>query len=94
MPEPPPDQACGQNRVRGEAQDDGQRELHERITRVEPARDGWSEAEQREPEREGVRVGTASAPVVLGSIQAAGKKPMNAADWARGARLDEAAQAQ
>jgi methionyl-tRNA formyltransferase len=45
-------------------------------------------------ERDGVRVGTASAPVVLGRIQAPGKKPMNAADWARGARLDEAAQAQ
>jgi methionyl-tRNA formyltransferase len=45
-------------------------------------------------ERDGVRVGTASAPVVLGRIQAPGKKPMNAADWARGARLDEAAHAQ
>jgi methionyl-tRNA formyltransferase len=45
-------------------------------------------------DRDGVRVGTASAPVVLGRIQAPGKKPMNAADWARGARLDEAAQAQ
>jgi methionyl-tRNA formyltransferase len=32
--------------------------------------------------------------VVLGRIQAPGKKSMNAADWARGARLDEAAQAQ
>jgi methionyl-tRNA formyltransferase len=41
-----------------------------------------------------VRVGTASAPVVLGGIQPPGKKPMNAADWARGARLDESAQAQ
>ena len=45
-------------------------------------------------ERDGVRVGTASAPVVLGRIQPPGKKPMNAADWARGARLDEAARAQ
>jgi methionyl-tRNA formyltransferase len=45
-------------------------------------------------ERDGVRVGTASAPVVLGRIQPPGKKPMSAADWARGARLDEAAQAQ
>jgi len=45
-------------------------------------------------ERDGVRVGTGSAPVVLGHIQPPGKKPMNAADWARGARLDEAAQAQ
>ena len=38
--------------------------------------------------RKEVRVGTGSQPVVLGVIQAPGKKPMNAADWARGARLD------
>lgn len=44
-------------------------------------------------ERDGVRVGTASAPVVLGQIQPPGKKPMNAADWARGARLEEAVRA-
>ena len=36
-----------------------------------------------------VRVGTGSLPVLLGQIQPPGKKPMNAADWARGARLDE-----
>ncbi|RAV15712.1 methionyl-tRNA formyltransferase [Mycolicibacterium sp. GF69] len=46
------------------------------------------------PARDGVRVGTASAPVLLGPIQPPGKKPMNAADWARGARLDEAARAE
>ncbi len=45
-------------------------------------------------DRDGVRVGTASEPVLLGHIQPPGKKPMNAADWARGARLDEAARAQ
>jgi methionyl-tRNA formyltransferase len=45
-------------------------------------------------ERDGVRVGTASEPVLLGRIQPPGKKPMNAADWARGARLEEAARAQ
>jgi methionyl-tRNA formyltransferase len=45
-------------------------------------------------DRDGVRVGTASAPVVLGQIQPPGKKPMSAADWARGARFDEAARAQ
>jgi methionyl-tRNA formyltransferase len=44
--------------------------------------------------RDGVRVGTASVPVLLGMIQPPGKKPMNAADWARGARLDESAQAE
>jgi methionyl-tRNA formyltransferase len=38
-------------------------------------------------DRDGVRVGTASQPVQLGEIQPPGKKPMNAADWARGARL-------
>ena len=45
-------------------------------------------------ERKGVQVGTGSQPVVLGVIQAPGKKPMNAADWARGARLDESVRAQ
>jgi methionyl-tRNA formyltransferase len=45
-------------------------------------------------QRAGVRVGTASSPVVLGRIQAPGKKPMNAADWARGAHLDEVAHAE
>lgn len=44
--------------------------------------------------RDGVRVGTGSHPVVLDRIQPPGKKPMIAADWARGARLadDERAQ--
>ena len=36
-----------------------------------------------------VWVGTGSAPVQLGSVQPPGKKAMAAADWARGARLDE-----
>jgi methionyl-tRNA formyltransferase len=45
-------------------------------------------------ERKGVHVGTGSHPVLLGQLQAPGKKPMDAADWARGARLDEAAHAQ
>jgi methionyl-tRNA formyltransferase len=45
-------------------------------------------------ERKGVHVGTGSQPVLLGQIQPPGKKLMNAADWARGARLDESAQAQ
>jgi methionyl-tRNA formyltransferase len=40
-------------------------------------------------QRSRVRVGTGSLPVLLGQIQPPGKKPMNAADWARGARLDE-----
>jgi methionyl-tRNA formyltransferase len=45
-------------------------------------------------ERHGVHIGTGSQPVVLGVIQPTGKKPMNASDWARGARLDESARAQ
>ncbi|MDF2827178.1 MAG: fmt 1, partial [Mycobacterium sp.] len=40
-----------------------------------------------------VHVGTASSPVTLGWIQPPGKKPMAAADWARGARLDDTARA-
>jgi methionyl-tRNA formyltransferase len=45
-------------------------------------------------ERNGVHIGTGSQPVLLGQIQPPGKKLMNAADWARGARLDEATRAQ
>jgi methionyl-tRNA formyltransferase len=45
-------------------------------------------------DRHGVRIGTASQPVLLDRIQAPGKKQMNAADWARGARLDDDARAQ
>ncbi|RDH76727.1 methionyl-tRNA formyltransferase [Mycolicibacterium moriokaense] len=44
-------------------------------------------------DRRGVRVGTASQPVLLGSVQPPGKKQMDAAAWARGARLDDAATA-
>lgn len=40
-------------------------------------------------EKAGVLIGTGSAPVRLGMVQPPGKKLMNAADWARGARLDE-----
>lgn len=36
-----------------------------------------------------IHIGTASDAVLLGTVQPPGKKPMNAADWARGARLDE-----
>jgi methionyl-tRNA formyltransferase len=45
-------------------------------------------------ERAGVLIGTSSQPVRLGLIQPPGKKEMNAADWARGARLDESAHAE
>jgi methionyl-tRNA formyltransferase len=39
-------------------------------------------------ERTRVLAGTATTPVILGEVRAAGKKPMAAADWARGARLE------
>lgn len=37
-------------------------------------------------ERDRVLAGTASGPVLLGDVQQPGKRPMPAADWARGAR--------
>jgi methionyl-tRNA formyltransferase len=43
--------------------------------------------------RHGVQVGTGSRPVLLGEVQPPGKKPMPAAAWARGARLDQTAYA-
>ncbi len=39
-------------------------------------------------ERTQVLAGTATTPVILGEIRAAGKKPMPATDWARGLRLE------
>lgn len=39
-------------------------------------------------ERKRVLVGTATDPVVLGDVQAQGKKRMSATDWARGARIE------
>lgn len=44
-------------------------------------------------ERSAVRVGTGSHPVLLGQVQPPGKKPMAAADWTRGARLDDGVRA-
>jgi methionyl-tRNA formyltransferase len=38
-------------------------------------------------DRDGVLVGTATTAVRLGDVQPPGKKPMPAADWARGARI-------
>jgi methionyl-tRNA formyltransferase len=38
-------------------------------------------------ERSQVLAGTATTPVVLGEVRAAGKKPMPATDWARGLRI-------
>ena len=39
-------------------------------------------------DRSGVAVGTATSEVRLGTVQPPGKRPMPAADWARGARLE------
>ncbi|WP_299445505.1 methionyl-tRNA formyltransferase [uncultured Phycicoccus sp.] len=39
------------------------------------------------PTKRAVFVGTASGPVVLGEVRPHGKKPMAAADWARGVRI-------
>ncbi|MFG1609027.1 methionyl-tRNA formyltransferase [Actinoplanes sp. NPDC049265] len=39
-------------------------------------------------ERTQVFAGTATTPVALGEVRAAGKKPMSATDWARGLRLE------
>ena len=43
-------------------------------------------AGELEVDKNRVRVGTASCAVVLGEVRAQGKKPMSAADWARGTR--------
>jgi methionyl-tRNA formyltransferase len=40
-------------------------------------------------DRHAVLVGTSTDPVLLGEVQPQGKRPMPAADWARGARLPE-----
>jgi len=53
-----------------------------------------TEADGLEPgvlaaDRAGVRVGTGSQELILGQVQPPGKKAMAAADWARGARLEE-----
>ncbi len=39
--------------------------------------------------KRGVHVGTGTVPVALGLVQAPGKRPMAAADWARGARIGD-----
>ncbi|MGB3482659.1 MAG: methionyl-tRNA formyltransferase [Mycobacterium sp.] len=45
---------------------------------------------QVQPGRREVWIGTTTQPVRLGEVQPPGKKAMSAADWARGARLDDA----
>ena len=56
---------------------------------VTPAVEGPSAAPgEIVPGRRTVHVGTASGPVELGTVQPHGRKPMAAADWARGVRID------
>ncbi|GAA2049329.1 methionyl-tRNA formyltransferase [Williamsia deligens] len=62
------------------------------VTVVDAARDG-TDVPDLAPgaiaaSKKDVYVGTATSPVRLGSVQPPGKKPIPAADWARGARLD------
>jgi len=45
-------------------------------------------------ERTQVLAGTATTPVILGEVRAAGKKPMPAIDWARGLRIQPGEQLQ
>jgi methionyl-tRNA formyltransferase len=44
-------------------------------------------------DKKNLYIGTGSDAVVLGTVQPPGKKPMSAADWARGARLDDGSRA-
>jgi methionyl-tRNA formyltransferase len=52
------------------------------------ARDGVSlDPGELHVSKQAVLVGTASTPVELGEVRPHGKKPMAAADWARGVRI-------
>ncbi len=59
----------------------------------EPAAPKALSAGEIHVDRRDVWIGTGSEPVRLGQLQAPGKRLMNAADWARGARLDPATRA-
>ena len=59
---------------------------------VDDARTDWRPVRSGRPRGRAHRYG--SQPVGLSQVQPPGKKPMNAADWARGARLDESARAE
>ncbi|GAA4667958.1 methionyl-tRNA formyltransferase [Gordonia humi] len=69
-------------------------DLRLKLGPVSPADDDPNVPGPLEPGRlavtkKAVFVGTGSGPVRLSTVQAPGKKAMNAADWARGTRLDE-----
>src|SRR5439155_11117859 len=61
------------------------------VRQARPAGSAVAEAPALAPgeilvERNRVLVGTGTVPVALGEVRAAGKRPMPAADWARGVR--------
>ncbi|EHI13448.1 methionyl-tRNA formyltransferase [Mycolicibacterium thermoresistibile] len=60
---------------------------------AEPLAPGEIRAGRDGSGKQAVWFGTGTHPVRLGWIQPPGKKPMNAPDWARGARLDDTARA-
>lgn len=58
---------------------------------VRPTTEGTLDPGEIRADRRSARVGTATADLELGTVQARGKKPMPAADWVRGARLSDGA---
>ncbi|MCF6386044.1 methionyl-tRNA formyltransferase [Mycobacterium sp. MBM] len=69
-------------------------EMRVKVGPVRPDESKILPAGELEVGRREVWVGTGSHAVALGWIQPPGKKPMNAADWARGARPDASVRAQ
>jgi methionyl-tRNA formyltransferase len=58
------------------------------VTPVTPVTDGPRLAPgELRVERDRVLAGTGTDPVAVGEVRAAGKRPMAAVDWARGARV-------
>ena len=65
--------------------------LHVKIGPVEVTDDASLSPGEVGIDKRAVRVGTATTDVVLGFVQPHGKKSMQAADWARGLRVERAA---
>jgi methionyl-tRNA formyltransferase len=70
--------------------------IHGQRLKLGPVRVAGDQADPLEPGelrvgKSSVEVGTGSRPVLLGTVQPQGKKPMPAADWARGLRLPSGA---
>lgn len=61
--------------------------LKVRPVRLDPGNDDLAPGEL-DATKESVRVGTGSHPVLLGEVQAQGKRAMAASDWARGVRIE------